>query len=29
MKLWKVTWRAYDSRAGGLIASFNSDRKDM
>ena len=29
MKLWKLTWRAYDSRAGGLIASFNSDRKEM
>ncbi len=28
-KNWKFTWRAYDSRAGGLIASFNSDRKDM
>ena len=29
MKLWKLTWRAYDSRAGGLIASFNSDRTEM
>ena len=29
MKLWKLTWRAYDSRAGGLIASFNSDRREM
>ena len=28
-KNWKFTWRAYDSRAGGLIASFNSDRKNM
>ena len=28
-KNWKFTWRAYDSRAGGLIASFNSDREDM
>ena len=29
LKLWKLTWRAYDSRAGGLIASFNSDRREM
>ena len=28
-KNWKFTWRAYDNRAGGLIASFNSDRSDM
>tara|TARA_Y100001973_G_scaffold60615_1_gene89103 strand:- start:1077 stop:2873 length:1797 start_codon:yes stop_codon:yes gene_type:complete len=26
---WKFTWRAYDSRAGGLICSFNSDRREM
>jgi hypothetical protein len=29
LKLWKMTWRAYDHRGGGLIASFNSDRKEM
>ena len=29
LKNWKLTWRAYDSRAGGLIASFNSDRQDI
>tara|TARA_Y100000114_G_scaffold59700_1_gene54681 strand:- start:332 stop:2380 length:2049 start_codon:yes stop_codon:yes gene_type:complete len=28
LKNWKLTWRAWDSRAGGLIASFNSDRKE-
>ena len=29
LKNWKLTWRAWDSRAGGLIASFNSDRKEL
>jgi hypothetical protein len=29
LKNWKMTWRAYDSRAGGLIGSFNSERKEM
>jgi len=29
IKNWKMTWRAYDSRAGGLIGSFNSERKEM
>jgi hypothetical protein len=29
LKNWKLTWRAYDSRSGGLIASFNSYRKEM
>ena len=29
LKLWKLTWRAYDNRAGGLIASFNSDRREL
>ena len=28
LKNWKLTWRAWDSRAGGMIASFNSDRKE-
>jgi molybdopterin converting factor small subunit len=29
LKNWKMTWRAYDSRGGGLIGSFNSARKEM
>ena len=29
LKNWKMTWRAYDSRGGGLIGSFNSERKEM
>jgi len=29
IKNWKMTWRAYDSRGGGLIGSFNSERKEM
>ncbi len=29
LKNWKLTWRAWDSRAGGLIASFNSERKEL
>ena len=29
IKNWKMTWRAYDSRGGGLIGSFNSARKEM
>jgi len=29
MKNWKLTWRAWDGRAGGLIASFNSERENM
>lgn len=29
MKLWKLTWRAYDDRSGGLLASFNSKRAKM
>jgi hypothetical protein len=26
IRLWKLAFRAYDKRGGGLIASFNSDR---
>ena len=29
LKNWKMTWRAYDSRGGGLLGSFNSARKEM
>ena len=29
IKNWKLTWRAWDSRAGGLIGSFNSERKEL
>tara|TARA_Y100001963_G_scaffold154492_1_gene243410 strand:+ start:534 stop:2483 length:1950 start_codon:yes stop_codon:yes gene_type:complete len=29
LKNWKLTWRAWDSRGGGLIGSFNSDRKEL
>ena len=29
IKNWKLGWRAYDQRAGGLISSFNSERKDI
>ena len=29
LKNWKLTWRAWDGRAGGLIASFNSERENM
>jgi hypothetical protein len=29
LKNWKLGWRAYDSRGGGLIGSFNSERKEM
>ena len=29
IKNWKLTWRAWDSRGGGLIGSFNSERKEL
>ena len=29
IKLWRLGWRVYDERAGGCIASFNSERKTM
>ena len=29
LKNWKLTWRAWDSRGGGLIGSFNSERKEL
>ena len=29
IKLWKLIFRAFDDRGGGLIASFNSDRKEL
>jgi hypothetical protein len=29
IKNWKLGSRSFDSRAGGLIASFNSERSDM
>jgi hypothetical protein len=29
LKLWKLSFRAYDERGGGMITSYNSARKDM
>ena len=29
LKNWALTWRAYDDRAGGLIAGANSERIDL
>jgi hypothetical protein len=29
LKLWKLNFRAWDQRGGGLIASYNSARKDI
>ena len=29
LKNWALTWRAYDDRAGGLIAGANAERKDL
>jgi len=29
LKNWALTWRAYDDRAGGLIAGANAERQDL
>ena len=29
LKLWKLSFRGYDERGGGMITSYNSARKDM